>query len=108
MRYVTLALAAVALAGCVVVEPGPSQITPNEIGGGLAGAGAGALIGAQIGAGSGNLAAIGAGAALGAMIGGSLGESIDRANAAPYYAPRYGYVAPPYAYAPGYYYPQRY
>jgi uncharacterized protein YcfJ len=104
MRYVTLALAAVALAGCVVVEPGPSQITPNEIGGGLAGAGVGALIGAQIGAGSGNLAAIGAGAALGAMIGGSLGESIDRANAAPYY----GYAPPVYAYPPRYYPPLRY
>jgi hypothetical protein len=102
MRYFALGLAALTLTGCVVVSGGP-----NEVGGSLAGAGAGALIGSQIGAGSGNLAAIGAGAALGAIIGGSLGQSVDRANAAPYY----GYASPPYVYVPpppAYYPPPRY
>jgi hypothetical protein len=56
------------------------------------------LIGAQTGAGSGNLAAIGIDAALGAIIGGSIGQSIDQANAAPYYGSRCGY-----AYPAGYY-----
>jgi surface antigen len=93
MRKLALAIAAFTLSGCVVAAPGP-----NQLGGGLAGAGAGALIGAQIGAGTGNLAAIGAGAALGAMLGGSLGESVDRANAAGYYS-YYSYVPPPNPYA---------
>jgi uncharacterized protein YcfJ len=101
MRYVTLALAALALAGCVVIKAPPDP-GPNAVGGSLAGAGVGALIGAQIGAGSGNLAAIGTGAALGAMIGGSIGDSIDRANAAPYCGPSYGYAPPFDGYSPCY------
>jgi hypothetical protein len=101
MRYVSLALAAFALAGCVVIKSPPAP-GPNAVGGSLAGAGVGALIGAQIGAGSGNLAAIGTGAALGAMIGGSIGDSVDRANAAPYYGPGYGYAPQSYGYLPHY------
>jgi surface antigen len=98
MRHFALALALLSLAGCVVVKPAPALVMgPNQVGGALVGAGAGALLGAQLGAGSGNLAAIGAGATLGAIIGGGIGESADRANAAPYY----GYAPPPYA-APRY------
>ena len=46
MRYVTLALAALALAGCVVIKSPPDP-GPNAVGGSLAGAGVGALIGAR-------------------------------------------------------------
>src|SRR5690349_4670871 len=91
-----------ALSGC-------AEYGPNEMGGGLLGAGGGALLGSQFGHGSGRLAATGAGALLGAWAGSSAGRSLDRANQA-YYSGGYAYAPPPqpapryYAPAPGYYY----
>jgi hypothetical protein len=101
MRYLAAALGMLALTSCVVSGPGPNETT-----GALAGAGAGALLGSQLGAGSGNAAAIGAGAVLGAIVGGGIGSSADRANAAYAYPPPVYYPPPPvYRYPPPYYYP---
>jgi len=64
-------------AGCVSNDYGDKQLL-----GSLIGAGAGGLVGAQIGGGSGKLAATAAGTLLGALIGGAAGQSLDRADAA--------------------------
>jgi surface antigen len=53
---------------------------PKQTGGTLAGAGVGALIGSQIGHGSGKLAAVAIGTLAGAMIGSEVGKSLDRAD----------------------------
>ena len=50
--------------------------------GALAGAGAGGLLGAQIGDGEGRLAATAAGTVLGAFLGNEVGKSLDRADRA--------------------------
>ncbi len=105
LRPALLALsAALVLSGCV-------GYGPNEMGGGLLGAGGGALLGSQFGRGTGRLAATAGGALLGGWAGSSAGRSLDRADRM-YYGGGYGYgyARPPqpapgyYAPAPGYYY----
>jgi surface antigen len=54
----------------------------KEVLGGLGGAAAGGLAGAQIGSGSGQLATTAAGALLGAFVGGNVGRSLDQADEA--------------------------
>ncbi|HEY0522427.1 MAG TPA: hypothetical protein VGD08_03495 [Stellaceae bacterium] len=99
LRPALLALSVIsALSGC-------AEYGPNEFGGGLLGAGGGALLGSQFGRGSGRLAATAGGALLGAWAGSGAGRSLDRAN----YGYGYAYAAPPpapgyYVPAPGYYY----
>jgi len=104
-RLLPLALI-LALAGC-------ADYGPKEFGGGLVGAGGGALLGSQFGRGSGRLAATGAGALAGGLLGMGAGRSLDRADRSYYAQPGYaqpGSYAPPsyYAPAPGYYAPPRY
>ena len=104
-RLVPLALV-LALAGC-------ADYGPKEFGGGLVGAGGGALLGSQFGRGGGRLAATGAGALAGGLLGMGAGRSLDRADRSYYAQPGYaqpGSYAPPsyYAPAPGYYTPPRY
>jgi len=96
LRSLAPALTLVLVAGC-------APVGPNQFGGSLLGAGTGALIGAQFGAGTGQLAAVGAGAFIGALIGGSIGTAADQAYySRPVYYP-YGYYYP-YAYSyPTYY-----
>ena len=53
---------------------------PKQIGGGLLGAGLGALAGSQIGSGGGQLAAVAVGTLLGAFVGSEAGKSRDRAD----------------------------
>ena len=74
-RILTVAVTAAALliGGCA--DQGPKQT-----GGGLIGAGLGALAGSQIGSGKGQLAAVALGALGGAFLGGSAGKSLDRAD----------------------------
>jgi surface antigen len=67
---------AVAMSGCVTSGTGNKQL-----GGTLLGAGAGGLVGAQFGGGTGKLAATGAGTLIGALIGGAAGRSLDKADA---------------------------
>jgi surface antigen len=68
-------LAALGLAGCAGSDYGAKQTV-----GALAGAGAGGLLGAQIGHGQGRLAATAAGTLLGAFLGNEVGKSLDRAD----------------------------
>ena len=83
ITYSTLAFAlAVTMSGC-----GTSDIGSKQLGGTLLGAGAGGLVGAQFGKGTGKLAAT----VIGAMIGGAAGRSLDRADAL--YASKAGYQA---------------
>ena len=85
--YSALAFAlAVTMSGC-----GTSDIGNKQLGGALLGAGAGGLVGAQFGKGTGKLAATGAGTLIGAMIGGAAGRSLDKADAL--YASRASYQA---------------
>lgn len=51
---------------------------PKETGGTLLGGAAGAIIGSQIGGGTGRLAAVAVGTLLGAMAGSAIGRSLDR------------------------------
>jgi hypothetical protein len=78
-RYPCLAagaLAALLLAGCAGSDYGTKQTV-----GALAGAGAGGLLGAQIGDGKKTrLAATAAGTLLGALLGSEVGKSLDRAD----------------------------
>jgi len=67
--------AALLLGGCASGEYGTKQTV-----GALAGAGAGGLLGAQIGHGKGQLAATAAGTVLGALLGNEVGKSLDRAD----------------------------
>lgn len=62
------------LAGCA---PG---VGPKEQGGALLGAGAGALLGSQLGHGHGRLIAVAVGTLAGAMLGQELGRSIDQSD----------------------------
>ena len=68
--------AALTMNGCVSSDTGAKQL-----GGTLLGAGAGCLVGAQFGGGTGKLAATGAGTLVGALIGGAAGRSLDKADA---------------------------
>jgi surface antigen len=63
------------LGGCANSDYGTKQTV-----GALAGAGAGGLLGAQIGNGKGRLAATAAGTVLGAFLGNEVGKSLDRAD----------------------------
>ena len=78
------------LAGCANAEYGRKQTV-----GAFAGAGAGGLLGAQLGKGKGQLAATAAGTLLGAFLGNEVGKSLDRADQL--YAGRAGYDALEYA-----------
>ena len=53
---------------------------PKEAGGTLVGAGAGALLGSQIGRGQGKLVAVAIGTLAGAILGQEVGKSLDRAD----------------------------
>lgn len=70
-------LTVMALGGCANSDYGTKQTV-----GALAGAGAGGLLGAQIGKGKGQLAATAAGTVLGAFLGNEVGKSLDRADRA--------------------------
>jgi len=76
IRVLISALLALALVGCANSDYGTKQTV-----GTLAGAGAGGLLGAQVGKGSTRLAATAAGTLLGAFLGGEVGRSLDRADA---------------------------
>ena len=72
-----------ALAACT----GPNAYGPKQTVGGLGGAAAGGLLGAQFGSGSGQLAATAAGVLIGALVGSEIGRTMDsvdrmKANAA--------------------------
>jgi surface antigen len=69
------ALATLLLAGCASSEYGGKQTV-----GTLAGAGAGGLLGAQVGKGKVRLASTAAGTLLGAFLGNEIGKSLDRAD----------------------------
>jgi surface antigen len=73
-RLVGSTLLALALVAC------QSDLGPKQTVGALAGAGAGGLLGAQIGNGKGRLAATAAGTLLGAYLGNEAGKSLDRAD----------------------------
>ena len=75
-RVLVSALVALALVGCASSDYGTKQTV-----GALAGAGAGGLLGAQVGRGSTRLAATAAGTLLGAFLGSEVGRSLDRADA---------------------------
>jgi surface antigen len=77
---------AMTMSGCVTSDTGNKQLC-----GTLLGAGAGGLVGAQFGKGTGKLAATGAGTLVGAMIGAAAGRSLDKADAL--YASRAEYQA---------------
>lgn len=64
-------------AGVAVIALSACNAT-NQQKGTLIGAGAGGLLGSQIGSGSGKLIATGAGVLLGAVTGSAVGESMDR------------------------------
>lgn len=68
-------VATLLLSGCAGSDYGSKQTV-----GTLAGAGAGGLLGAQIGDGKGQLAATAAGTLLGAFLGNEVGRSLDRAD----------------------------
>jgi surface antigen len=71
-----VALLALTLAGCAY------PVGPREGTGTLLGAGAGALIGSQIGSGGGRLVAVALGTLAGALIGQDVGRTLDRADLA--------------------------
>ena len=75
-RVIVSALVGLALVGCASSDYGTKQAV-----GALAGAGAGGLLGAQVGEGSTRLAATAAGTLLGAFLGNEVGKSLDRADA---------------------------
>lgn len=75
-RVLVSALVALTLVGCASSDYGTKQTV-----GALAGAGAGGLLGAQVGKGSTRLAATAAGTLLGAFLGSEVGRSLDRADA---------------------------
>jgi surface antigen len=85
-RVVASVLVALSLVGCASSDYGPKQTV-----GALAGAGAGGLLGAQVGKGGTRLAATAAGTLLGAFLGSEVGSSLDRADAD--YASRAQYQA---------------
>jgi surface antigen len=75
-RLVASVLLSLALVGCASSDYGAKQTV-----GALAGAGAGGLLGAQVGKGGTRLAATAAGTLLGAFLGSEVGKSLDRADA---------------------------
>jgi surface antigen len=78
---ITLACAAVLLAGCANSGNGPGEFGANKTtAGGLLGAVGGAVAGSQFGQGKGRIAAAAAGTLLGALIGSEVGSSLDRAD----------------------------
>jgi surface antigen len=89
-RLALAALTALWLAGCASSNYGQKQTV-----GALAGAGAGGLLGAQVGHGKGQLAATAAGTLLGAFLGSEVGKSLDHADQL--YASRASYQALEYA-----------
>jgi surface antigen len=89
-RLVASVLVSLSLVGCASSDLGPKQTV-----GALAGAGAGGLLGAQMGKGGTQLAATAAGTLLGAFLGSEVGKSLDRADAV--YASRAEYQALEYA-----------
>jgi len=72
-------LAIILILGLVLTGCAPS-IGPKETGGTIIGAGAGALLGSQIGSGSGTIVAVAIGTLAGALIGQGVGQSLDRAD----------------------------
>jgi surface antigen len=74
-RLVASVLVSLALVGCASSDLGTKQTV-----GALAGAGAGGLLGAQVGKGGTQLAATAAGTLLGAFLGNEVGKSLDRAD----------------------------
>lgn len=66
------------LAGCAIVALLAGCNVTNQQSGTLLGAGAGGLLGSQIGSGSGRLLATGIGVLLGAAAGNAVGQNIDR------------------------------
>jgi surface antigen len=74
LRLITMFTALVMLAGCA------APMGPREGTGTLLGAGAGALLGSQIGGGQGRIVATAAGTLLGALIGQDVGRTLDRAD----------------------------
>jgi surface antigen len=89
-RLVASVLVLLALVGCASSDLGTKQTV-----GALAGAGAGGLLGAQVGKGGTQLAATAAGTLLGAFLGNEVGKSLDRADTL--YARRAEYQALEYA-----------
>lgn len=89
-RLVASILVSLSLVGCANSDLGTKQTV-----GALAGAGAGGLLGAQVGKGKAQLAATAAGTLLGAFLGSEVGKSLDRADAL--YASRAEYQALEYA-----------
>jgi surface antigen len=72
-------LAIILILGLVLTGCAPSM-GPKETGGTIIGAGAGALLGSQIGSGSGTIVAVAIGTLAGALIGQGVGQSLDRAD----------------------------
>lgn len=85
-RFLVSVLVSLVLVGCASSDLGTKQTV-----GALAGAGAGGLLGAQVGKGGTQLAATAAGTLLGAFLGSEVGKSLDRADAV--HASRAGYQA---------------
>ncbi len=76
-RITSAALVVLSLAACAELQNNPKRSL-----GTLLGAGLGALVGSQIGGGTGQLAAVAIGALGGAYLGGEVGRSLDRADKA--------------------------
>lgn len=86
-KILSVVLGGLALTAC------QDQRSSSEVGGELVGGAAGALLGAQIGAGTGQLAAVGAGAVIGALAGGGLARSMEN-NSPPAAQPTPAVIAP--------------
>ena len=74
-RITSAALVVLSLSACAELQNNPKRSL-----GTLVGAGLGALVGSQIGGGTGRLAAVAIGALGGAYLGGEVGRSLDRAD----------------------------
>ncbi|HEY7745356.1 MAG TPA: RT0821/Lpp0805 family surface protein [Desulfuromonadales bacterium] len=72
-------LAIILILGLTLTGCAPTM-GPKETGGTVVGAGAGALLGSQIGSGSGTIVAVAIGTLAGALIGQGVGQSLDRAD----------------------------
>lgn len=76
-RITSAALVVLSLSACAELQNNPKRSL-----GTLLGAGLGALVGSQVGGGTGQLAAVAIGALGGAYLGGEIGRSLDRADKA--------------------------
>ncbi len=76
-RITSASLVVLSLSACAELQNNPKRSL-----GTLVGAGLGALVGSQIGGGTGRLAAVAIGALGGAYLGGEVGRSLDRADKA--------------------------